>query len=112
MVENGGRVWFGRKPMVWFGIEPMVRYGLVADGLHDPAGLQRVVEEEVVVRRVLVRDGLKKRKNTFYIFLCSLQCCGSGIFILDPGSEFFHPVYQIPDPGPKRFRIPDPHQII
>jgi hypothetical protein len=70
MVENGGRVWFGRKPMVWFGIEPMVRYGLVADGLHDPAGLQRVIEEEVVVRRVLVRDCLKKKiKNILYLFV-------------------------------------------
>jgi hypothetical protein len=28
------------------------------------------------------------------------QCCGSGVFIPDPGSEFF-----LPDPGSKRFRI-------
>ena len=30
----------------------------VADSLHHAAGLERVVEEVVVVRRVLVRDGL------------------------------------------------------
>jgi hypothetical protein len=35
------------------------------------------------------------------------QGCGSGMFMLDPRSEFFHP-----DPGSKRFRIPDPHQSI
>jgi hypothetical protein len=48
----------------------MVWYSLVADGLDDPAGLQRVVEEEVVVRRVLVRDGLKKeeKKHNFLIW--------------------------------------------
>jgi hypothetical protein len=57
----------------------MVWYGLVADGFNNPAGLQRVVEEEVVVRRVLVRDGLKKKKITFYIFLYFLHCCGSGM---------------------------------
>jgi hypothetical protein len=36
-----------------------------------------------------------------------LLCCGSGIFIPDPGSEFFHPVPgSLLDPGSKRF--PDP----
>ncbi len=32
---------------------------------------------------------------------CRLQCCGSGMFIPDPGYEFFHPgsrVKKIPDP--------------
>jgi hypothetical protein len=33
------------------------------------------------------------------------QCCGSGMFIPDPESESFPS--QIPDPGSKRFRIPD-----
>ncbi len=32
------------------------------------------------------------------------QCCGSRMFIADPGSEFFP--FRIPDPGSKRF--PDP----
>jgi hypothetical protein len=32
------------------------------------------------------------------------QCCGSGMFITDPGSEFFHPV---PDPGSRVKKIPD-----
>ena len=32
--------------------------GSVADGLHHPAGLEGVVEEVVVVRRVLVGDRL------------------------------------------------------
>jgi hypothetical protein len=31
------------------------------------------------------------------------QCCGSGIFIPDPN-------FSIPNPGSKRFLIPDPHQ--
>jgi hypothetical protein len=53
---------FGLADSQWFG------YGLVADGLHDPAGLQRVVEEEVVVRRVLVRDSLKKKKKKHFFF--------------------------------------------
>ncbi len=30
------------------------------------------------------------------------QCCGSGMFIPDPGSEFF-------DPGSRVKKIPDPH---
>jgi hypothetical protein len=32
----------------------------------------------------------------------SYSCCGSGMFIPDPGSEFFHPgsrIKKIPDPG-------------
>jgi hypothetical protein len=62
MVEIGGQVWFGIEPMIW--------YGLVANGLHDPAGLQRVVEEEVVVRRVLVRDCLEKKENYIFYFFC------------------------------------------
>jgi hypothetical protein len=38
---------------------------------------------------------------------CSLrQCCGSGMFILDPGSDFFHPGSQIQDPRVKK--APDP----
>jgi hypothetical protein len=41
----------------------------------------------------------------------SKQCCGSGMFIPDSGSECFHPG---PDPTSKWFRIPDPvpHQRI
>jgi hypothetical protein len=31
------------------------------------------------------------------------QCCGSGMFILDPLSEFFHPRSRVK-------KIPDPHQ--
>jgi hypothetical protein len=27
----------------------------------------------------------------------ALQCCGSGIIIPNPGSEFFHPKSRIPD---------------
>ncbi len=34
------------------------------------------------------------------VFLWSDQCCGSGMFVPDPGSEF-----SIPDPGSKKFRI-------
>ncbi len=34
-----------------------------------------------------------------------MQCCGSGMFIPDPN-------FSLPDPGSKRFRIPDPHQRI
>jgi hypothetical protein len=102
MAENGCQVWFGIEPMVW--------YGLVADGLHDTAGLQRVVEEEVVVRRVLVRDCLKKGKGNILYFFC-IFCNVADPGYPDPGSEFFHPGSQIPDPGSKRFRIPDPHQI-
>jgi hypothetical protein len=40
--------------------------------------------------------------------LCWKQCCGSGMFIPDPGSGFFPSrirVFPIPDPGS---RIPDP----
>jgi hypothetical protein len=90
MVEIGGQVWFGIEP-VW--------YGLVADGFDDPAGLQRVVEEEVVVRRVLVRDCLKKGKGNiiFFLYFCNVADPGYP----DPGSEFFHHGYQIPDPGSK-----------
>ncbi len=38
------------------------------------------------------------------------QCCGPGMFIPDPGSDFF----SIPDHGSEVFpsRIPDPHQSI
>ncbi len=38
--------------------------------------------------------------NTF----CFFQYCGSGMFIPDPRFKF-----SIPDPGPKRFRFPDPY---
>jgi hypothetical protein len=31
-----------------------------------------------------------------------VQCCGSGMFIPDPN-------FSLPDPGSKRFRIPDPN---
>jgi hypothetical protein len=31
------------------------------------------------------------------------QCCGSGMFMPDPGSEFFHP-------GSRVKKIPDPHR--
>ncbi len=37
-----------------------------------------------------------------------IQCCGSGMFIPDRGSEFF-PSW-IPDPGSKRFLVPHPHK--
>jgi hypothetical protein len=37
--------------------------------------------------------------------VCAAQCCGSGMFIADPGSEFFPS--RILDK--KDFRIPDPH---
>jgi hypothetical protein len=40
-------------------VAPGLLADLVANGLHNSAGLQRVVEEEVVVRRILVRDGLQ-----------------------------------------------------
>jgi hypothetical protein len=55
----------------------------------------------------------------------NLLCCGSGMFILDPGSEYFQS--QIPDPGSRvkknsgsrvqknsgsRILDPDPHQRI
>jgi hypothetical protein len=43
-------------------------------------------------------------------FDSSPQCCGSGMFIPVPGSEFFYPGSLIQ--GSKRFRIPDPHQRI
>ncbi len=38
------------------------------------------------------------------------QCCESGMFIPDPGAEFFP--FRIPDPGSKRFPDPHPHQRI
>jgi hypothetical protein len=41
----------------------------------------------------------------------SRQCCGSGMFITDLGSKFFHPGW-IPDPRSKRIRIPDQNQRI
>ncbi len=82
----------------------MVRYGLVADGLHDPAGLQRVVEEEVVVRRVLVRNGLKEKEKYILIFLFFLQCCGSGI----PGSRIRIYPSRMPDPETGVKTIPNP----
>jgi hypothetical protein len=40
--------------------------------------------------------------------LCSWQCCGSGMFIPNPGSDFFPS--RILDPGSKVDKIPDPHQ--
>jgi hypothetical protein len=47
---------------------------------------------------------IKYNINGMAIFF---QCCGSGMFILDLN-------FSIPDPGSKRFRIPDPdpHQRI
>ncbi len=42
-----------------------------------------------------------------------IQYCGSMMFMMfipDPGSDFFHPGYRIPDPGLTRSRIPDPCQ--
>jgi hypothetical protein len=47
------------------------------------------------------------------------QYCGSGMFIPDPGFQFFNPGSQIQDPGSKIFRIsyfgshiPDPKSRI
>ncbi len=42
--------------------------------------------------------------NSFaqHVLVSFLQCCGSGMFIQNPGSEFFHSGYRvkiIPDPG-------------
>ncbi len=48
--------------------------------------------------------------------LCANQCCGSGIFIPDPGTDFFHPGTDFFHPGSRirnfPSRIPDPHQRI
>ncbi len=49
--------------------------------------------------------------KTFWIWIstkrfCSGQCCGSGMFIIP------NPNLSIPDPGSKRFWIPEPHQRI
>jgi hypothetical protein len=37
-----------------------------------------------------------------------IQCCGAGMFIPDPGSDFFSS--RIPDPNFFSFRTPDRHQ--
>ena len=41
---------------------------LVSDGFDDAARLYRVVEEKVVVRRVLVGDGLNSNHGMMVIF--------------------------------------------
>ncbi len=84
--------------MVWH--KAKVWYGLVADGFDDPAGLQRVVEEEVVVRRVLVRYCLKKRKKYtlyFFLYFAMLRIPEPNFSIPDPRSRNRGP--KIPDPG-------------
>jgi hypothetical protein len=57
-------------------------------------------------------ENLRKVKDSLVAFvtvtiniICGNQCCGSGRFILDPGSEFFPS--RIPDPNffPSRIRI-------
>ena len=40
-----------------------------------------------------------------WVYRHSFQCCGSGMCMLDPGFEFFHPgsrVKKIPDPDPHK----------
>ncbi len=44
--------------------------------------------------------------STVVDLFCGIkQCCGSGMFILDPGSRIPDPNFSIPDPGSIRFRI-------
>jgi hypothetical protein len=39
----------------------------------------------------MVKMLVNVQKLVFIILPPLKQCCGSGMFILDPGSEFFHP---------------------
>jgi hypothetical protein len=64
-------------------------------------------------RDVFIRVSQRKSEFTRYQYLlskmtfspsllCCGQCCGSGMFVPDPGYEFFHPgcrVQKILDPG-------------
>jgi hypothetical protein len=50
---------------------------------------------------------VRKKEEIFATKVDTKQCCGYGMFIRDPGSDFFPS--RIPDPN---FSTPDPHQRI
>jgi hypothetical protein len=80
-----------------------------------------LINEEAAVflrnYKLLMRADMGKREtsNRIRICICCHQCCGSGMFIPDPGSRIRifsipDPNFSIPDPGPRVDKIPDPDQ--
>jgi hypothetical protein len=65
--------------------------------LHTSRGIQSH-QHKLFMRISVIAADLLGTKNILHRY----QCCGSGMFILVPGSEFF----SIPDSG--SFSIPDP----
>jgi hypothetical protein len=61
------------------------------------------LEKEPTVWSSLPTTTRQRPRYVDIVFHCCLQCCGSVMFIPDPGSEFFPS--RILDPGSKRFRI-------
>ncbi len=63
----------------------------------------------------LMRAKVFFHEEVFFSYLVKPMVILSGS-VADPGCLFriilFHPGSQFPDPGYKRFRIPDPHQRI
>ncbi len=89
---------------VFRGLEILVQavgFHVVCDQLADP-----------VLVRQLVRVGPRLNLHLLAVVICYTfsLCCGSGMFIPDPGAEFFPS--RISDPGSERFWIPYPHQRI
>jgi hypothetical protein len=70
----------------------------------DEEGIGVGLEDEVLHEGLGYIVISLNRKSSLIDMLSSIQCCGSGMFIPDPGSEMF-----IPDPGSDFFpsRIPD-----
>ncbi len=83
------------------------RHCTVTDSLiHTPKDLkEQYWEKQLVVRNLHITAD----KPVSWIFFTACQRLYYGtVLLLDP--NFFHPVSRIPDPGSKRFRIPDPDQ--
>ncbi len=66
-----------------------------------------LINEEAAVflrhYKLLMRADMGKRETSNRICFCCHPCCGSGMFIPDPGSRIR--IFSIPDPN---FSIPDP----
>ena len=73
---------------------------LSAGGVGVDAFLPPLVFSE---RDIRFKQGLSLSPRVL-VFIC-MRCCGSGVFIPDSGSEFFHP-------GSRAKKNPDPHQTL
>ncbi len=88
----------GWKPYCVCGTVELVSYvhNILIDN-HQKTAQPVKMERTKTIWRRLIFDSIWSYRYRYLIFNTFLQCCGSGMFIPDPGSWFL----PIPDPGSK-----------